>query len=100
MNYKYVYLYFIKNLKNSPMDGKIHLKIRQIKQIFKKNQFFLEKLEYIVYYGRYFSLVFSKRHLEAFGRTTVGENFGSTSVGRENIKKLTKSPQNLRYGLA
>ena len=35
----------------------------------------------------------SKRWLELFESTSVGQNFGRTSVGGEAIKNLTKSPE-------
>ena len=55
---------FQKKARNSYMGTKVHLKIREIEQFLIKFQNLSKKLWHIVYYGRYFFLLFFNKMSE------------------------------------
>ena len=82
------------------MGMKTYLKTQKIEQILKIWQA-SGKFGLIVYCGRYFFHIFlSKRPVVVLGKTSVCENFVTTSVGGEEIKKFAKLPENFRDGWA
>ena len=63
---------------------------------FPKIREFFEKLRYMVYCGRYFYPIFYEKMPGGFGNDVRDGKFWRTSEGGEGIKKLTKSPENLK----